>query len=82
MAISIVSKAAKKRARCDAPISKENRALLTNYNQLARWDRTFLFMICQALATGRHTPETDEMTWDQLRATSDLPKSRKVVRHG
>ena len=74
MAVSSVSKAAK--------ITSEEQALLHNYRQLARWDRTFLFMVLQSMSQGHHTEKTDRYSWAKMRAISDLPQSRKAVRHG
>jgi hypothetical protein len=75
MALSTV----KQHRDSDKPITAEERALLRNYRQLARWDRTFLFMILQSLANGRYTPESDKDSWDEIRAGSDLPKSRRAA---
>ena len=63
----------------DTPITAEERALLCNYRELARRDRTFLFMILQAMARGRHTGKTDRYSLKKILAISDMPRSRKAA---
>lgn len=82
MAGRSVSKAVKQHAGNDMPSTKEKQALWNNYSQLSRWDRTFLFLIVQSMATGRLTPEADKLSWSELLQTSDLPNSAKAVLHG
>lgn len=73
--------AAKQHTDGEEPITAEERTLLQMYRILARWDRNFYFLILQSLAWGRCTPETDKMSWDEIRRTSELPQGRKAVHH-
>jgi hypothetical protein len=64
-----------------APITAEEKTLLSMYRDLSRWDRNFYFLILQSLAWGHLTEKTDRYSWDQVRRCSELPQSRKAVRH-
>lgn len=81
-ALRLAGKGTKQHTGSDTPITAEERALLNNYRALALWDQTFYFMILQSLAGGRLTEETDGYSWKKICAVSDLPQSRKAVRHG
>lgn len=58
-------------------ITAEERALLSNYRELARWDRTFYFLILQSLACGKWTEQTNGYSFDEIVRLSDLPRRHK-----
>lgn len=63
----------------DKPITKEERTLLQSYRELARWDQTFVFLILQSLAWGKHSDTTDKYSWDKICSISNLPRRRKAA---
>jgi hypothetical protein len=65
-----------------APITAEEKTLVSMYRDLSRWDKNFYFLILQSLAWGKCTSKTDKMSWDEIRRCSELPQSRKAVAHG
>lgn len=56
-------------------ITTEERTLVTMYRALARWDRTFYFLILQSLAWGKLTGLTDKKSFHEIVKGSDLPKA-------
>ena len=58
-------------------ITAEERTLLSMYRELARWDRTFYFLILQSLAWGKLTELTNRKSFDEIVRLSDLPRRHK-----
>jgi hypothetical protein len=64
-----------------APMTKEEKTLITMYRNISRWERNWFFLILQSLAWGKLLPKTDKMSWEEILSNTGLPKSRKEAHH-